>query len=147
MQLRNVHVHPGRDGAEERAGRAITWSSKKQPIIALSMTEAEYIAAAHATKEAMWLRTFVGELMMPLSTLTTIFCDNQVAIALSKGSQYHARTKHIDIRFHFIREAVENSLITLVYCPTKTMTADLLTKPLNCSKMEEHTYVLGLLPV
>ena len=102
------------------------------------------IAAAHVMKEAMWLHTFVGELMTPLST---IFCDNQVAITLSKDSQYHARTKHIDIHFHFIREAVENGLITLVYCPTKTMTTNLLTKLLNCSKTEEHTYTLGLLLV
>ena len=70
-------------------GGAVTWSSKKQPIITLSTTEAEYIAAAHAMKEAMWLRTFVGELTTLLSTLTTIFCDNQVAIALSKDGQYH----------------------------------------------------------
>ena len=113
------------------------------------MTEVEYIAAVHATKEAMWLHTFVGELTMPLSTLPTIFCNNKavVAIALSKDGQYHARTKHIDFHFHFIREAVENGLITLIYCPTKTMTADLLTKLLNRSKTEEHTYALGLFPV
>ena len=97
------------------------------------------IAAAHVMKEAMWLHTFVGELM---TLLSTIFCDNQVAITLSKDGQYHARTKHIDIHFHFIREAVENGLITLIYCPTKTMTTDLLTKPLNCLKTEEHTVYL-----
>ena len=83
-------------------GGAVVWSSKKQPIIALSMMEAKYISATHATKEAMWLHTFMGEITTLPTTATTIHCNNQSAISLSKDGQYHAWTKHIDIRFHFI---------------------------------------------
>src|SRR5882724_4096121 len=126
-------------------GGEVAWSSKKQPIVALSTTEAEYIAAAHAMKEVMWLRTFIGEITASPAAVTTIYCDNQAAIALSKNRQYHAWTKHIDIWFHFICKSVEQGTISLTYCPTGTMTADLLTKALNRSKMEEHAVGQGLL--
>ena len=109
------------------------------------MTEAEYIAAAHATKEVMWLRTFMGEIAAFPTVTTTIHCDNQSTIALSKDGQYHMWTKHINIRFHFIRKAIKDGMILLTYCPTQIMTADLLTKPLNCTKTEEHVRGLGLL--
>jgi len=124
----------------------MAWSSKKQPVVALSTTEAEYIAATHATKKALWLHTLTRELTPPLTTLTTLHCDNQSAITLSKDGQHHVWTKHIDIHFHFICKAIENGSITLVYCPTGSMTVDLLTKSLNCSKTGEHAAGLGLLP-
>ena len=114
------------------------WSSKKQPIFTLSMTEAKYISATHATKEAMWLHTFMGEITTLPTTATTIHCNNQSAIALSKNGQYHVRTKHIEIRFHFIQEAIEDGTMSLTYFPTQNMTADLLTKPLNHTKTDEH---------
>ncbi len=88
-------------------GGAVSWSSKRQEIISLSTTESEYVAAAHASKEAMWLRQFIGQVFKPFTTPTTLFCDNQSAIALTKDHQYHARTKHIDIRFHFLRWITE----------------------------------------
>ena len=75
---------------------AITWSSKKQYIVALLSTEAEYVAQTHAVKEAMYLRAFVQEIH-GLDKLIAINCDNQGAIALSKDNKFHARTKHIDI--------------------------------------------------
>ena len=80
-------------------GGAVSWSSKKQEIISLSITEAEYVAAMHATKEALWLRNFIGQVFGDVLDPTTLYCDNQSAIALAKDHQYHARTKHIDIRF------------------------------------------------
>ena len=140
-----LHRHSISDYMFLLGGGAVMWSSKKQPIIALSMTKAEYIVATHATKVAMWLHTFIGEITASPAAITTIYCDNQAAIALSKNRQYHARTKHIDIWFHFIRESVEQGMISLTYFPTGTMTADLLTKALNCSKTEEHAVGLGLL--
>jgi len=127
-------------------GGMASWSSKRQPIVALSTTEAEYVAAAHSVKEVLWLQAFLGEITRPLSTPTTLNCDNQSAIALTKDGQFHARTKHIDLQFHFIREAVTNRTITMVYCPTQLMVADILTKPLICGKTNEHTGSLGLLP-
>ena len=71
-------------------GGAVAWSAKKQPIVALSMMEAKYIAATHATKEAMWLHAFMSDITMPLTATTTIYRDNQSTIALSKDGQYHA---------------------------------------------------------
>ena len=80
---------------------AITWSSKKQYIVALSSTEAEYIMQTHTVKEVMYLCTFVQEIHR-LDKLIAINCDNQGAIVLSKDNKFHAQTKHIDIQYHFI---------------------------------------------
>ena len=125
-------------------GGAVSWSSKKQELVTLSTTEAEYVAATHAAKEAMWLRRFIQEIFRPLSRPTTIHCDNQSAIALAKSGAFHARTKHIDIRYHFIRFSVDQGSISLVYCPTDDMTADTLTKPLPSLKAKHFTAMLGL---
>jgi len=114
-------------------------------VVALSTTEAEYVAATHATKEATWLCAFLGELTEPSLNPTMLYCDNQVAITLSLDNHFHASMKHIDILFHFIHEAVENGTITLIYFPTATMTADIFTKPLPCLKIETHHMTLGLL--
>jgi len=80
-----LHRHSISGYAFLLGGGAVAWSSKKQPIVALSTTEAEYIAATHAMKEAMWLRTFIGEIMASPTAVTTIYCNNQAAIALSKN--------------------------------------------------------------
>ena len=90
---------------------AVSWASKKQEIILLSTTESEYVATTHATKEALWLRSFIGEVLAPLDVPITLFSDNQSAIALAKDHQYHAHTKHIDICFHFIHWVVDDSKI------------------------------------
>jgi hypothetical protein len=125
-------------------GGAVSWSSKRQEIVVLSTTEAEYVAATHAAKEIKWIRTFIGEIFTTLIHPTTLYSDNQSAIALSKDHQYHARTKHIDIRFHFIRWVIEEGVLRLVYCPTDDMTADTLTKPLPSPKAKHFAHALGL---
>ena len=94
---------------------AVTRSSKKPAILALSSTEAEYVAQTHAAKQLIWLRAILGELHSPFEEPTTLNCDNQGAIALAKDNKFQARTKHIDIRYHFIREAVENGNINMQY--------------------------------
>ena len=125
-------------------GGAISWSTKKQEIVSLSTTESEYIAATYASKEALWLRSLIHILFgTPLST-TTLFSDNQSAIALTKEHQYHARTKHIDVRYHFIRWIVEEGKIRLIYCPTDDMVADTLTKALPSAKVKHFATALGL---
>ena len=94
------------------AGGAVSWQSKLQKCVALSTTEAEYIAATEAAKEMLWLKRFVSDL--GLSQLTyVIFCDSQSAIDLSKNSMYHSRTKHIDLRFHWLRSAIKDQLLQL----------------------------------
>jgi hypothetical protein len=125
-------------------GGAISWSSKKQPVVALSSTEAEFIAATHAAKELMWIRFIVGEIARPLTSPTTLYCDNQSAIALTRDGVYHARSKHIDVRFMFIRDAASRDLIKLDYCPTNEMTADIFTKALARPKFEYFTANCGL---
>ena len=90
------------------AGRAISWQSKLQKCVALSTTEAEYIAATEASKEMLWMKRFLLEL--GLSQLTyVVSCDSQSAMDLSKNSMYHSRTEHIDVRYHWLRLAIEGA--------------------------------------
>ncbi len=128
-------------------GGTVSWSTKKQEIISLSTTESEYIAATYAAKEALWLRSLIFELFGTVLSTTTLFSDNQSAIALTKEHQYHARTKHIDICFHFIRWIVEEGKIRLIYCPTEEMVADTLTKALPPAKVKYFANALGLVTV
>ena len=125
-------------------GGAVSWASKKQEIVSLSTTESEYVAAMHATKEALWLCSFIGEVLVSLDEPITLFSDNQSAIALAKDHQYHACTKHIDICFHFICWVVDDSKIRLVFCPTNDMVADTFTKALPSPKVKHFAAKLGL---
>ncbi|PPQ72971.1 hypothetical protein CVT26_014516, partial [Gymnopilus dilepis] len=125
-------------------GGAVSWASKKQELVTLSTTEAEYVAATHAAKEAVWLRRLISEILSPISEPTTLYGNNQSAIALAHGGQYHARTKHIDIRYHFIRYIIEAGSIRLIYCPTNEQTADTLTKALPSTKAKHFASAMGL---
>jgi transposase InsO family protein len=124
-------------------GGAISWSSRKQELVTLSTAEAEYVAATHAAKEAIWLRRLLAELFM-MRMPTTLYCDNQAALKLAVDDNFHARTKHIDVRYHFIRMVVANGSIVIIYCPTDEMTADILTKALPSWKVRFHVQRLGL---
>eukprot|EP00253_Pinus_taeda_P016301 PITA_16301 len=93
--------------------RAISWASKKQPVVALSTAEVEYVATTTAACQAVWLRRVLRDLCHEQENGTTIYCDNSSAITLSKNSVFHKRTKHIDTKFHFIRELVNNGEIVL----------------------------------
>src|SRR6202522_4191402 len=128
-------------------GGAVSWSAKRQQIISLSTTESEYIAATYAAKEALWLRQLILQLFAITLDATTLLSDNQSAIALTKEHQYHARTKHIDVRFHFIRWIVEEGKVRLIYCPTEEMVADILTKALVSTKVKHFASELGLVPL
>jgi hypothetical protein len=123
---------------------AVTWSSKKQNIITLSSTEAEYIAQTHVAKEVIWLWSFISEVQETGKKKLTISCDNQGAIALSKDNKFHSHTKHIDLRYHFIREAVEDGKIKVNYIPTDNNVSDIFTKPLPKPKFQRFVKLLGL---
>ena len=127
-------------------GGAISWSSKKQGLVTLSTAESEYVAATYAAKEALWLRCVISEVFHPLEKPVTLYSDSQSAIALTKDGSYHAQTKHIDIRYHFIRFEVQKKSINLIYCPTDDMTADILTKALPNIKAKHFAKALGLHP-
>ena len=125
------------------AGGAITWLSKKQAVVALSTSEAEYVALSMAAQEAAWLLKLLTDLQIPKEPII-IMEDNQGAIALARNPISHSRTKHIDIRFHFVREAQEEGMIDIVYCPTSEMVADLFTKPLPRGQFEKLRSLMGM---
>ena len=125
---------------------AISWASKKQTSVALSSTEAEYMALTQACKEAIWIKHYLTELGVQREGPLLIRADNQSCIALARNPEFHARTKHIDIQYHFIREKVEGGEVALEYCSTKAMVADVLTKPTTRDKHEWCTKALGLVP-
>ncbi|KAJ0589103.1 putative RNA-directed DNA polymerase [Helianthus annuus] len=126
-------------------GAAIAWSSKKQASVALSSTEAEYIAASGATCEAIWLRRVLEDFGFKQLEATTIFCDNKSTISLSKNPVLHKRSKHIELRYHFMREMVEQDQIKLEHCSTHEQLADVLTKSLAREKFVFYRLQLGVI--
>ena len=126
------------------SGAAVSWRSKKQSCVALSTAEAEYIALASAAKEAVWMQRLQNDLNEASVKSTLIYEDNQSTIWMTKNSQYHGRTKHIDIKFHYIREQVEKKAIQLEYCESKNMVVDMLTKALLNSQFVKLRKMLGV---
>lgn len=110
---------------------AISWSSKKQQIVTLSTTEAEFVAAASSSCQAIWLQRLLEVLHNQQQGPTLIHCDNVSAIKLSKNPVMHGKSKHIDVRYHFLRDLCKDGIIDLVFCKSEEQTADILTKPLK----------------
>jgi hypothetical protein len=108
-------------------------------MVALSMMEVEYMALAQATKEAIWLQWFLGEVGIDLPTKMVVFSDNQLVISLTKNSTFHAWTKHIDIQHHFLREKIKGGKLEVSFCGTEDMTADVLTKGLCREKHQKFS--------
>jgi hypothetical protein len=116
-------------------GNVICWKTKKQTTVALSSTEAEYMALSDATGEALWFRSWIQE-VFNLSPQTTLYVDNQSAIILAENDTFHQRTKHIDIRYHFVRERVASGDIVVKWVSTVEQQADLLTKQLPTKQFQ-----------
>jgi hypothetical protein len=127
------------------AGGAVSWSSKKQQTVALSTAEAEYVSATHVTKQVLWHRSLFTELDFPLPSTSTIFTDNQAAISISHHPEFHARTKHIDISYHFLRDLIAHGTINTIYVNTHENLADLFTKGLPRELHEDFTKRIGVL--
>jgi hypothetical protein len=125
-------------------GSLISWSSVKQKAIALSSTEAEYYAMTHAFKEGLWLRVFLNLLDFPILRPFPIFSDNQATCSLSHSPAISSRSKHIDIRHHFIRALVQDGSFLTSWIPTADMPADIFTKSLDHNLFSRHRAVLGL---
>ncbi|CAJ2633694.1 unnamed protein product [Trifolium pratense] len=123
---------------------AFTWMSKKQPIVTLSTCEAEYVAATSCVCHAIWLRNLLKELSLPQKEPTKIFVDNKSAIALAKNPVFHDRSKHIDTRYHYIRECVSKNDVKLEYVKTDDQVADIFTKPLKREHFVKLRYLLGV---
>jgi len=96
-------------------------------------------------KDILWLQNLIAEIHAPITTPTPLHCDNQGAITLTHNNKFHLRTKHIDIHYHFIWEAVENDHVLLSYCPMDAMVVDVLTKALLRLKLLRFIEMLGLL--
>jgi len=115
-------------------GGPVTWNSTKQRCVATSTTESEYIALSDASKQGQWIRALLKELQrsqyLDDTLAVPIFSDNQGCIALARDPVAHSRTKHIDVRYHYIRQLVTYGKTTVEYIPTEEMVADILTKPL-----------------
>jgi len=129
-------------------GGAISWCSKKQSTVALSTTEAEYLAIGAACQETIWLRSLLRELdPSAIAEPTILYSDNQSAIKLSENNAYRARSKHIDTRHHFVRQQVKEGTIKLVHLNSREMTADCLTKGVFSEKLKLCNKEIGLLLV
>jgi hypothetical protein len=125
-------------------GSPVVWYSKKQQVNALSSTEAEYVASAEAVKECLWLKQLLTDIGCHIESPTVIYSDNQGSILLSKNPGHHTRTKHIDVRHHFIREKQEEGVIKLEYISTHQQPADMLTKSLVRPKLTACCELLNL---
>ena len=115
----------------------VSWSSKKQPIVSLSSTEAKYKALCNVTCEVVWLRRILEDIDNKQIKPTILKCDNQSSIKLAYNPIYHARTKHIEIQHHFVREKIQSKEIDLIYCNTTDNVADIFTKPLGKINFEK----------
>ncbi|KAH9695613.1 hypothetical protein KPL71_022838 [Citrus sinensis] len=125
-------------------GGAVSWKSTLQSVVALSTTEAEYIALTEAVKEALWLKGLVTELGLEQESVT-VNCDSSSAIQLSKNPKYHERTKHADVRMHFIRDKIRSGVINVIKIPTEVNPADMLTKPLPTVKFRNSLDLIGVI--
>ena len=124
---------------------AISWRSKLQTVVALSTTEAEYIAACSAGCEIMWLHKLFTELGYDLSSSPhPLHIDNQSALSVAKNPEHHGRMKQLDLSYFWLRDEVEKATISVQHCPTAKMPADLLTKALTLTKVKECCRMLGL---
>nr|MDZ8005347.1 hypothetical protein [Nostoc sp. DedSLP05] len=112
----------------------ISWSTKKQNTVSLSTAEAEYKASVETVREAVSLRQLLRDVGLPIEGPTNILCDNQSAIKMTKNPVFHARTKHIEIYHHYIRDLVQDHVVHLEYIPTQDQVADLFTKSLGLDK-------------
>jgi transposase-like protein len=125
-------------------GGTISWCSRKQDVIALSSCEAEYVALAETCKEVIWLREVVKAFDEPVDERTIIYTDSQSCIGMIDNQKFSNRTKHIDVKYHFIRKMVKERTIELIYVRTDENIADLMTKPLGPTKTTTLRKMAGM---
>ncbi|GJT86064.1 hypothetical protein Tco_1067781 [Tanacetum coccineum] len=126
------------------SGAAIAWSSKQQPTVTLSTTETEFVAATTCACQVLWLRRMLEYIGLTKEKGTIVNCDNMSTIKLSKNSVMHNRSKHIDVRYYFLRDLVNDGAIELRYCNTLAQVADIMTKPLKVDRFEKLQDMIGM---
>jgi hypothetical protein len=124
-------------------GGSISWMSKRQAIVALSTTEAEYMTTIHGSKEAIWLQILCSGIGLVQQAIR-INCDSQIAIFLAKNPTYHSKTKHIDIQYHFVRDMVEENKVLLMKVDTLKNVADSLNKSVSTEKFSWCRRAMGI---
>ena len=122
----------------------ISWLLLKQKVVALSTCEAEYVAAATAACQVVWLRRLLGELIGVESHPPALMVDHQPAITLAKNPVLHDRSKHIDVKFHFLRDCINGGQIVIEFVETSRQLADILTKPLGHLRLTELKEMIGM---
>jgi intein-encoded DNA endonuclease-like protein len=122
----------------------VTWISHKQKIVAQSSCEAEYVAAACASSQGIWLGRLLGEILGHKAERSVLKIDNQSAISLCKNPVFHDRTKHIDVRYHVVRNYVEEGKIAVEHVRTEEQLADILTKPLARFRFQALKEKIGI---
>lgn len=122
-------------------GGCVSWRSRKQTSVSTSSTEAEYRAAYEAAQEVIWLRRVLEDLGCPQLKSTPLLCDNQSSLALQKNPLFKDRSKHFSVHYHWIREQVNDGVISPTYIPTTEMLADICTKSLH---RPQHQYLVSL---
>ncbi|XP_075479527.1 secreted RxLR effector protein 161-like [Primulina tabacum] len=128
-------------------GGAVAWSSRKQPIVTLSTTEAEFVAAAACACQAIWMRRILKEIGHVQDDGMLLMCDNTSTIKLSKNPVLHGRSKHIRVRFHFLRDLTKEGAVELVWIGTRDQLADSMTKPLKLEDFQRIREKLGICSV
>ena len=122
----------------------VSWSAHKQAIVSRSSTEAEYKAVANATAEVIWVQTLLKELGVQTPQAAQLWCDNIGATYLSANPVFHARTKHIEVDYHFVRERVARKQLEIKFVPSRDQVADGFTKPLSTRQLENFKHNLNL---
>ena len=125
-------------------GNLVTWKSKKQKVVALSSAEAKFRGITKGITEVMWLKKLLSELDFPRRRTCRLFCDNKAAISISENPVQHDRTKHVEIDRHFIKEKLENNIISLPFVRSKDQLADILTKAVSSEVFEQTLCKLGI---
>jgi hypothetical protein len=125
----------------------VLWSNRKQSCVALSTSEVEYVAACATCREVVWLQKLLSGLFGLKLEATCILCDNQSCMKLSENPMFHDRSKHIEIKYHYIRDMVQRGAVRLQYVTTEEQVAVVLTKPLSRTKFEHFRDKLGVVPL
>ncbi|XP_031259821.1 secreted RxLR effector protein 161-like [Pistacia vera] len=124
-------------------GNCISWKSQLQPLVALSTTEAEYVAVTNAFKEAIWLQGILKEINL-MNGPVTVYSDSQSAIHLSKNPVYHERMKHVDVKYHFVRDQISKGTVNLLKIPTEENPSDMGTKVVTAAKFKHCLNILHI---
>lgn len=126
------------------SGGAIAWSSRRQRSVALSTTEAEFIATSEASKEIIWLQRLLNGILESDLQIPVLQVDNASAVKLIRNPEFHQRSKHIDVRYSFVREKVAEKILDVVHIPGSQQVADIFTKPLPTPRFCYLRTLLGV---